>query len=110
MPLRFTARRCGHASFPELGEAVEVVVAVVQVVDDADVADPSCFEPGDDGELVLRLAEPAAVVVEADLCSRAAAASAAIGLIRCASVSTCAICAASSAGVRAAARSPRVAG
>ena len=48
----------------QAGEAVEVVVAVVQVVDDADVVDALLLQPLDDRELVLGLAEPAAVVVE----------------------------------------------
>ena len=44
-------------------EAVEVVVAVVLVVDDADVRHVQRLE---DRQLILRLAEPAAVVVEPD--------------------------------------------
>ena len=47
----------------QFGEAVEVVVAVVLVVDDADVLE---LEVVDDGELVFGFAEPAAVVVERD--------------------------------------------
>ena len=39
-------------------------MAVVQVVDHADVRDALRLQPLDDGDLVLRLAEPAAVVVE----------------------------------------------
>ena len=37
MPLRFRHNRCGIIFFEQLGEPVEVVVPVVQVVDDADV-------------------------------------------------------------------------
>ena len=43
-----------------------MVVAVVQVVDHADVPHTRRLEPLDDGDLVLRLAEPAAVVVEGE--------------------------------------------
>ena len=39
-------------------------MAVVQVVDDADVRDALRLQSLDDRDLVLRLAEPAAVVVE----------------------------------------------
>ena len=57
----------------ERREAIEVVVAVVEVVDQADVVDPVLLQALDDGDLVLGLAEPAAVVVEgnraADLAS-----------------------------------------
>ena len=53
-----------HHLGEQRGEAVEVVVAVVQVVDDADVGDALRLEPLDDRDLVLRLAEPAAVVVK----------------------------------------------
>ncbi len=45
------------------GEAIEMLVAVVQVVNDADVGE---IQFADDRELVLRFAEPAAVVVERD--------------------------------------------
>ena len=45
------------------GKSVELVVAVVEVIDDADVR---AVEPFDDGDEVLGLAEPAAVVVKVD--------------------------------------------
>lgn len=48
------------------GEAVEVVVAVMEVVDQADVVEALGAEGFDQGDLVFRLAEPAAVVVEGD--------------------------------------------
>ncbi len=50
----------------QLREAVEVIVAVVKIVDDADVLHAVALEPLDDRELVLRLAEPLLVIVESD--------------------------------------------
>ena len=64
MPFRFKATQVRHHLGEQGGEAVEVVVAVVQVVDHADVGDPLSLQPLDDRDLVFRLAEPAAVVVE----------------------------------------------
>ena len=48
----------------QLRQAVEMIVAVVQVVDQPDVLQVQMI---DDRQLVLRLSEPAAVVVQADL-------------------------------------------
>ena len=45
-------------------EAVEVVVPMMKVVDDADVGDALALQSLDDRDLVLGLAEPAAMVVE----------------------------------------------
>ena len=59
----------GHHLGQQCRKAVEVVVAVVQVVDHADVRDPARLEPLDDRDLIFRLAEPAAVIIE---CERAA--------------------------------------
>ena len=47
----------------QLGEPIEVLVPVVQVIDEADIRQLQLL---DDRELILRLAEPAAVVVEGD--------------------------------------------
>ncbi len=63
-PVHVQASQVGHDLGQQGGEAVEMVVAVVQVVNDSNVGDALSFEPVDDGELVFRLAEPAPVVIE----------------------------------------------
>ena len=51
----------------ELGEVREVFVAVMQVVNHANVGDAVFFQSFDDGDLIFRFAEPATMIVEGDL-------------------------------------------
>lgn len=48
------------------GEAVDLVVGVVEIVDDADVGVAGGAKAGDDGELVGGFAEPTQMIVESD--------------------------------------------
>ncbi len=56
--------RVGLDAPPQLREAVEVIVSVVEIVDQANVGEALRPQPRQDRELVFRFAEPAAVVVE----------------------------------------------
>ena len=50
----------------QLAKARHVLVTVMLVIDDADVGHAAGAQLLDDGDLILRLAEPAAVIVEGD--------------------------------------------
>ena len=63
-PVNVKASQVGHHLGEQGGEAVEMFVPVVQIVNHADVGDALTFQTIDDGDLVFGLAEPSSMVVK----------------------------------------------
>ena len=57
------AQEVGFHFFEHLGEAIDVFMAVMEVVNHADITHAVFLQCFDDRNLILRLAEPAAMIV-----------------------------------------------
>ena len=50
----------------QVSEAIQMLMAMVEIVDDADIADAFAAQVGDDRKLIFRFTCPAAMVVDGD--------------------------------------------